>query len=370
MDVPTRTVTPLGPRPVPRRPELAAPAGTHGARGTLTRRRSQSPTRVPSQTVALPSTSDQHAGRQPGVAWTGALLPASPSPLPAGLPVTSPGSSAFRSAASPVTPLEATLTSSLWSHERLNVVAASRDHSAPGRTVTWEVRAPESVNRKLTVTWSERLMLRARGDLVRSSQGMRGWPRPVSRQKRRWGAQWPGEGRAPVGAEAGTAGPGSGWPGERPGAQDAVRVPSRHGAGLGPSGWRVVSWSCRDKASRRGGTCPGHLVEVSGPLAALGGAGTPLARGPGEPCCGRLRVCRPSIRSRPDHTSPGAWDPQAPPHSGPDPRKPACRAPAMPRVITAPCPHSVVCEAAVGDPPPRGPHGPEPPPQGAPSSAL
>lgn len=48
-----------------------------------------------------------------------------------------------------------------------------------------------SVNRKLTVTWRERLVLRAWGDLVRSSQGTRGWPRPVRRQKWRWGLSSP-----------------------------------------------------------------------------------------------------------------------------------------------------------------------------------
>lgn len=162
------------------------------------------------------------------------------------------------------------LPSSLRSHERLNVVAASRDHSAPGRTAAWEVRAPESVpgicpvtcsrpgvgsvNRKLTVTWRERLVLRAWGDLVRSSQGTRGWPRPRPTAKAEVGAQRPGEGHGACGcrsrnSESGVAGPGSGWLGESPGAQDAVQVPSRHGAGLGPSGRRVVSRSCHDKAS-------------------------------------------------------------------------------------------------------------------------
>lgn len=164
---------------------------------------------VPSQTAASLSTSDQLAGRQPGVTWAVTLLPDFPSPAPAGLPVTSPGSSALGSAAAPVTPPEATCPApsgpTKGSTSSLPLVTIRRRAGLPPggqgpRVCPWHLPSDASmcsrpgvgsVNRKLTVTWRERLVLRAWGDLVRSSQGTRGWPRPVRRQKQRWGLSGP-----------------------------------------------------------------------------------------------------------------------------------------------------------------------------------
>lgn len=178
---------------------------------------------VPSQTAASLSTSDQLAGRQPGVTWAVTLLPDFPSPAPAGLPVTSPGSSALGSAAPPVTPPEATCPAPSspmkGSASSLPLVTIQRRAGLPPggqgpRVCPWHLPSDASmcsrpgvgsVNRKLTVTWRERLVLRAWGDLVRSSQGTRGWPRPRPTAEAEVGAQRPGEGHAPVGAEAGTA---------------------------------------------------------------------------------------------------------------------------------------------------------------------